>query len=118
VLAALWLIPQFWVSDLTLLIVLRFGLGLFSGGVLPTLRTALAEEARADAGLANSFGSIYGFSGSAAHGGMAIGSAVATLLGSLFGLAFLYASSGVAMALIAAWWLASTQAGRPVPRDV
>lgn len=66
-------------------VVLRFGLGFCLGGVLPSLRAAIAEAVRGPEDEAN-LGAVYGLSVSAQSAGSLIAAPLASLIASLFGL--------------------------------
>jgi MFS family permease len=100
---------MFWFQEPLVFPLLRFVQGVSLGCSLPALRTALAEQARPDEGLSASFGSLYGFSGSAQQGGMAVGAVVLSVFANLLGLTWIYAVSGIALALATVLWMLATR---------
>ncbi len=85
VLAGVFLVPQAWLETTAQIAAFRFATDFFGGGILPALRTLLAEEAARHESTASSMGSIYGLSQSASAGGMALGAVVATVVGTALG---------------------------------
>jgi MFS family permease len=103
------LVPVSWLDDAIAVWALRFLMGVAFGAAMPALRTALAEQARHDEGLSASFGSLYGFSGSAQQLGMASSSMLLALLAGFAGLTWIYAYTGVVLAVAAVAWVFSTR---------
>lgn len=103
--AAIFTIPQGFVHNYGTFIGLRFGVGLFLGGILPTTNAWIGRlippEQR---------GAVYGMTGSAAFLGMAIGPMLAGVLAAHFGFIAVFTVMGGAMLLNFAW-LAKTSAG-------
>jgi DHA1 family multidrug resistance protein-like MFS transporter len=110
-LTALLLVPQAWLASTTQFAVLRFAMGICAGGVVPSLRTVLAEEAYRHESTANSMGAIYGLNQSAFAGGQAAGAALAATVASIWGLPSTYLVAAVLIAATGVWWL------RTVPRS-
>jgi DHA1 family multidrug resistance protein-like MFS transporter len=113
-LTAALLIPQTFITDTVTFAVLRFFMGFCAGGVLPALRTLLAESAGQNEETAASMGSIYGLSQSAFSGGMAMGALLASFVGGLFGLASTYMVAGALISLTGLWWITQMGNWRPV----
>jgi DHA1 family multidrug resistance protein-like MFS transporter len=99
------LVPQSWLGSPTEFAVVRFCMGFAAGGVMPSLRTVLAEEAGRHDSTAGNMGAIYGLNQSAFAGGMAGGSALAALVASAWGLPATYTAAGLLIGLTAVWWL-------------
>jgi DHA1 family multidrug resistance protein-like MFS transporter len=78
---------------------LRFVLGFFAGGVMPSLRSALAQDANADPATRGNLGALYGLAQSAFTGGQGIGPAVASITATSWGLATIHGASAVLLAL-------------------
>jgi MFS transporter, DHA1 family, multidrug resistance protein len=102
---ALLLVPQAWLTSTQQFAGLRFAMGVCAGGVVPLLRTVLAEEAARDESTAASMGAIYGLNQSAFSGGMAVGAAVASAAASVWGLASTYLVAAGLIAVTSVWWL-------------
>jgi MFS family permease len=109
-LTALLLVPQAWLSSTNQFAALRFAMGICAGGVVPSLRTVLAEEAYRHESTAGSLGAIYGLNQSAFAGGQAVGAALAAVVGSVWGLPSTYLVAAALIAATGVWWL------RSVPR--
>jgi MFS family permease len=107
--------PQFWMTDTTQLAVIRFFMGVVSGGVVPALRSVLGEEADRDPLAGENMGSIYGLHQSAYTGGFALGSVFAAVIGSAAGLPMTEIATGVIMVGTATWWFL-TASSRPAVR--
>jgi DHA1 family multidrug resistance protein-like MFS transporter len=78
---------------------LRFVLGFFAGGVMPSLRSALAQDANADPATRNNLGALYGLAQSAFTGGQGIGPAVASVTATTWGLSMIHAASAALLAI-------------------
>jgi MFS family permease len=102
---ALLLVPQAWLTSTQEFAALRFAMGVCAGGVVPLLRTVLAEEAARHESTAASMGAIYGLNQSAFSGGMAVGAAVASAAASVWGLASTYLVAAGLIAVTSVWWL-------------
>jgi MFS transporter, DHA1 family, multidrug resistance protein len=109
-LTALLLVPQAWLTSTTQFAALRFAMGVCAGGVVPALRTVLAEEAYRHESTASSMGAIYGLNQSAFAGGQATGAALAAVVASVWGLASTYLVAAALIGATGVWWL------RAVPR--
>jgi MFS family permease len=104
-LTALLLVPQAWLTNTTQFAGLRFAMGICAGGVVPSLRTVLAEEAYRHESTSSSMGALYGLNQSAFAGGQAAGAALAALVASLFGLPSTYLVAAALIGATGAWWL-------------
>jgi MFS transporter, DHA1 family, multidrug resistance protein len=109
---ALLLVPQAWLTSTTHFAMLRFAMGICAGGVVPSLRTLLAEEATSHESTARSMGAIYGLNQSAFAGGQAAGAALATATASLWGLPSTYLVAASLMLTTAVWWLRTVPPAR------
>jgi predicted MFS family arabinose efflux permease len=87
-------------------------MGICAGGVVPSLRTVLAEEAYRHESTASSMGALYGLNQSAFAGGQAAGAALAALVASAFGLGSTYLVAAALIAATGVWWLTTTGVGR------
>jgi MFS family permease len=104
-LTAALLVPQSWLTSPTHFALVRLVMGFATGGVMPSLRTVLAEEAQRHESTAGSMGAVYGLNQSAFAGGMAGGSAMAALVATFFGLPATYTAAAILIALTGLWWL-------------
>jgi MFS family permease len=102
---ALLLVPQAWLTSTAQFAVLRFAMGVCAGGVVPLLRTVLAEEANRHESTAGSMGAIYGLNQSAFAGGQAAGAGLAAISATLWGLESTYVVAAALIAATAVWWL-------------
>jgi len=116
-LTAALLVPQSWLTSPAQFAIVRFAMGFATGGVIPSLRTVLAEEARRDESTAGSMGAIYGLNQSAFAGGMAGGSALAALVASFWGLPATYTAAAVLIGLTGLWWLRTFSLSTSRPGD-
>ncbi len=107
---AVLLVPQTWLTSTAQFAALRFAMGVCAGGVVPLLRTVLAEEASRHESTASSMGAIYGLNQSAFAGGQAAGAALAAAAATLWGLQSTYLVAAALIAATGVWWL------RGVPR--
>jgi DHA1 family multidrug resistance protein-like MFS transporter len=120
-LTALLLVPQAWLSTTSQFAALRFAMGFCAGGVVPALRTVLAEEAYRHESTAGSMGAIYGFSQSAFAGGQAAGAVLAAIAATVWGLPSTYLVAALLIAATGAWWVravgqqSSTSPQAPLP---
>jgi MFS family permease len=105
VLASLATLPSFWITDTNLLAASRFVLGVFAGGVLPSLRAALAESANEDPEARSNVGALYGFSQSALSGGVALGGGTSALEAASLGLPYIHLASAAILFVGALFWL-------------
>lgn len=105
VMTAVFLVPQAWLTSTAQFAVLRFAMGVCAGGVVPLLRTVLAEQANRHESTASSMGAIYGLNQSAFSGGQAAGAAVAALVASVWGLPSTYLVAAALIAGTGIWWL-------------
>jgi MFS transporter, DHA1 family, multidrug resistance protein len=110
-------LPQAWLTHPLQFIPLRLVLGFCAGGVLPSLRATLGEEAGADRVVGANLGSIYGLAQSAFAGGMMLGPPLSSLVATLWGLPAIHVASAALLLATAAWWRAliagpAGQAGR------
>jgi DHA1 family multidrug resistance protein-like MFS transporter len=96
--AALFTIPQAFVHDIWSFMALRFGVGLFLGGVIPTayawIGRIFPKEQR---------GLVYGVSYSAAFFGQFLGPAFGGLLAARFGLGAVFVVTGLLMIANTVW---------------
>jgi MFS family permease len=104
-LTALLLAPQAWLTSTQQFAALRFAMGVCAGGVVPLLRTVLAEEAGRHESTASSMGAIYGLNQSAFAGGQAAGAALASIAASVFGLPSTYLVAAALIFVTGIWWL-------------
>jgi MFS family permease len=110
------LIAQFWLTSVTEFAVVRFVGDFFGGGILPALRTLLAEEAGQHESTSQSMGAIYGVSQSAWAGGSALGAALSAGLAGVFGIpATFVVAGGVALSTGLAWRLLVRPTTAPRP---
>jgi MFS family permease len=107
---AVLLIPQAWLTSTVQFAILRFAMGVCAGGVVPLLRTVLAEQANRHESTASSMGAIYGLNQSAFAGGQAAGAAVAALVASIWGLPSTYLVAAALIAATGIWWLRAAPA--------
>jgi MFS family permease len=108
-LTALLLVPQAWLTSTTQFAALRFAMGICAGGVMPSLRTVLAEEAYRHESMAGNMGAIYGFNQSAFAGGQAAGGALAAVVASIWGLPSVYLVAAAMIAGTGIWWRRSVR---------
>jgi MFS transporter, DHA1 family, multidrug resistance protein len=104
-LTAALLVPQSWLTTPAQFAVVRLCMGFAAGGVMPSLRTVLAEEAARNESTAGNMGAIYGLNQSAFAGGMAAGSALAALVASVWGLPATFTAAAILIVITAVWWL-------------
>jgi MFS family permease len=104
VLTGLFLVPQAWLGTTLQIAAFRLMADFFGGGILPALRTLLAEEAAQHESTASSMGSVYGLSQSASAGGMALGAAVATGVGTALGTPANFVVAGLLAAATGLTW--------------
>jgi MFS family permease len=114
-LTAVLLVPQAWLTSTAQFAGLRFAMGVCAGGVVPLLRTVLAEEANRHESTAGSMGAIYGLNQSAFAGGQAAGAGLATVSASLWGLPSTYLVAAALIAATGAWWLRGVSRAEPRP---
>ncbi len=95
--AAVLAIPQAFTSDPSVLTGLRLGFGVCVGGVLPSLRAALAESAEDKTQL----GVLYGVAQSAVAGGGVIGAPLAALIAAQWGLSAVHIAGALVFAATA-----------------
>jgi MFS family permease len=93
------LLPQLWLTTTVQFASVRFLTDFFGGGILPALRTLLAEEAERHESTSSSMGAIYGLSQSAYAGGSALGAAVSTVIAAAWGIPATFLFGG----LLAVW---------------
>jgi MFS family permease len=86
VLSGTFLMVQLFAGTTLQFAALRFLTDFFGGGILPSLRTLLAEEASQHESTSSSMGSVYGLSQSASAGGSAVGAALATGIAATLGI--------------------------------
>jgi MFS transporter, DHA1 family, multidrug resistance protein len=108
---AVLLVPQAWLTSTAQFAALRFAMGVCAGGVVPLLRTVLAEEANRHESTAGSMGAIYGLNQSAFAGGQGAGALIAAAAASLWGLPSTYLVAAAIITVTGAWWL------RALPRE-
>jgi MFS family permease len=87
-------------------------MGVCAGGVVPSLRTVLAEEANAHESTSRSMGALYGLNQSAFSGGQAGGAALAAIAASIWGLQATYLVAAALITATAAWWLRTVPPAR------
>jgi MFS family permease len=104
-LTALLLVPQAWLTSTSQFAALRFAMGFCAGGVMPSLRTVLAEESYRHESIAGSMGAIYGLNQSAFAGGQAAGGIMAAAAAIVWGLPSTYLVAAVLIALTGVWWV-------------
>jgi DHA1 family multidrug resistance protein-like MFS transporter len=107
-------VPQAFVTEIWHFAPLRFGLSFFAGGLMPTLRTLVADEAT-ERGYGNLSG-LYGLLGSGFTAGITIGSTLGALFGVAMGVANLHLVSGAWLLLAAGLWAWVYGTGRRTPR--
>jgi MFS family permease len=114
VLTGACLVPQLFLTTAVQFAVLRFLTDFFGGGILPALRTLLAEEAGLHESTASSMGAIYGLSQSAHAGGNAVGAALSAVVAGIFGIPATFVLAGtLAISTGIGWrWLVG---GAPAP---
>jgi MFS family permease len=112
VLATVFTLPQFWIQDIPLFVVVRFLAGLGYGGSLPTLRAVMGEGAARDPRMANSLGSLYGLNQSAFAMGMTLGSVGASVVAGFAGLAATHLLAGLSLLATALWWMSRRSEAR------
>jgi MFS family permease len=100
-------VAQLWLTSVPEFAVARFIGDFFGGGILPALRTLLAEEAAQHESTASSMGAVYGVSQSAIAGGSALGAALSTFTASVFDIQSTFLVAGViALSAGVSWrWL-------------
>jgi MFS family permease len=115
------LLAQATLTSIAAFAVLRFVGDFFAGGILPALRTLLAEEAEQHDSTSSSMGAVYGVSQSAYSGGQAIGAALAAVVAGLAGIQVTFlVAGGIALVAGVGWrWLvgARTVAYSLEPRE-
>jgi DHA1 family multidrug resistance protein-like MFS transporter len=109
ILCGLTLIPQYFFADVFHFVVIRFFLGFFAGGTLPTLRTVLGEQGQNNPESNGRLATLYGFAWSAQQGGQAFGIAGAALIASLFGIPSVYVAFGVLLVIVGLSWAYATR---------
>jgi MFS transporter, DHA1 family, multidrug resistance protein len=98
--SAVLAVPQLWATDPFLLAGLRLAFGFCVGGVLPSLRAALAGGESAGANL----GVVYGVAQSAVAGGSVLGAPLAAAIASQMGVPSVHAATAVLFGLTAIWF--------------
>lgn len=114
---ALLSLPQVWFSQPLQFIPLRFALGFCAGGVLPSLRAVLGQEASNDPRLSGSVGAVYGLAQSAFAGGMVLGPALSSFAASVWGLPAIHATSAAVLAGTGLWYWAQGRTVAGAARD-
>lgn len=117
---ALLSLPQVWFTQPLQFVPLRFVLGFCAGGVLPSLRAVLGQQASNDPRLSSSVGAVYGLAQSAFAGGMVLGPALSSFAASVWGLPAIHATSAAVLAGTGLWYWAverppPAEAGPPPP---
>jgi DHA1 family multidrug resistance protein-like MFS transporter len=96
--AAVFTIPQAFVTNYAAFVALRFGVGAFLGGIIPTATAAIARGfPAAQRGL------VYGVSYSASFMGQFLGPTIGGVLAARFGIAAVFVITGVLMLLNLLW---------------
>jgi MFS family permease len=95
VLSGAFLVVQLFAGTTVQFAALRFLTDFFGGGILPALRTLLAEEASQHETTSSSMGSVYGLSQSASAGGSAVGAALSTGIAAVFGIPATFLVGGI-----------------------
>ena len=106
--SALLSLPQAWLAHPLQFVPLRLALGFCAGGVLPSLRATLGEEASADRVMGANLGAVYGLAQSAFAGGMMLGPPLSSLVATLWGLPAIHVASAALLLATAAWWRAQS----------
>lgn len=96
--AAAFTIPQSLVSNVWVFLALRFGVGLFLGGILPTANAWIGQLFPSE-----TRGMVYGLSYSASFGGMFFGPLFGGIVASRFGFSAVFLAVGAIMLLNLAW---------------
>lgn len=95
---ALFTLPQAFISALWMLIGLRFGVGVFLGGVLPSANAAIGNLARG-----HERGRVYGMTSTAQFTGRFIGPIFAGVVAAHFGIPAVFVAIGALMLTNLAW---------------
>jgi DHA1 family multidrug resistance protein-like MFS transporter len=96
--AAAFTIPQGFVGNYWVFLALRFGVGAFLGGIIPTATAAIARGYPAE-----QRGLVYGVSYSAAFMGQFLGPTIGGVLAARFGIAAVFVITGALMLALLAW---------------
>jgi len=96
--AALFTIPQGFVSNIWVFMALRFGVGVFLGGIIPTANAWIGRQFPAE-----QRGLVYGVSYSASFLGMFIGPTFGGVLAARFGVASVFVVTGAFMIANLLW---------------
>lgn len=96
-------------------ILVRILLGFCAGGVLPSLRSALADEAGAQPSVAGNMGAVYGLSQSAFSGGMVVGPPLSSFVATAWGLPSIHLMSAFLMGATALWYWRAMRAAPARP---
>jgi MFS transporter, DHA1 family, multidrug resistance protein len=96
--AALFTIPQGFVGNIWTFMALRFGVGIFLGGILPTAIAWIGRQFPAE-----QRGMVYGVSYSASFTGQFIGPTFGGILAAQFGIASVFIATGALMVANLLW---------------
>lgn len=116
-LTALFTVPQGFVREPLQFVPLRALIGFTAGGILPSLRADVGEQAEANPRLRESLGAVYGLAQSAFSGGMAVGPALGSTIAVTWGLPYSHFVSGALLGLTALWYWLQTARARALKRD-
>lgn len=106
--AAAFTIPQGFVTNIWAFMVLRFGVGAFLGGIIPTATAAIGRQYPAE-----QRGLVYGVSYSATFMGQFLGPTFGGVLAARFGIASVFVATGLLMLAIFAWIIRGVREGVP-----
>jgi DHA1 family multidrug resistance protein-like MFS transporter len=101
--AGVLMVPLSFATSTLAFAALRFALGFCIGGVLPSLRTVIAQSARSSEEEAN-LGAVYGLSTGAVSAGGVIAAALASGIASVFGFPAVDLFSGALLVGTAGWY--------------
>jgi DHA1 family multidrug resistance protein-like MFS transporter len=107
--AGLFTIPQAWVHNVWVFLALRFGVGLFLGGIIPTANAWIGRLFPAE-----KRGMVYGLSYSASFGGMFFGPLGGGFLAARLGFGAVFLVTGGLMLANVLWVLLGVRAADPL----
>jgi DHA1 family multidrug resistance protein-like MFS transporter len=116
-LSAVLLPPQVLLTSPEQFAVARFFTDFCAGGILPALRTLLADEAARHEATASSLGAVYGLSQSAYSGGQAIGAAVCAAVAAIWGIPSTFVVAAVLAAGTGLGWRWIVGSGSTTPQS-
>lgn len=107
---ALFTLPQMFAREIFVFVGLRFGVGIFLGGILPSANAMIGRIAKPE-----SRGQVYGFTSTAQFLGRAVGPLLGASVAAAFGIPAVFAVIGTLMAANLLWvWVKVRPAMKPI----